>query len=83
MPDLPDPRGVKCPFQGTRCYYATGRNPALPGSWNLAAELQFEMLHGTDGATPSVCILRELPAGTTAKLIVYATRFMTFSPEHV
>ena len=67
MPDLSDPRGVKYPFQGTRCYYATGRNPALPGSWNLAAELQFEMLHGTDGATPSVCILRELPAGTTAK----------------
>ena len=66
-PPPPDPRGVKYPFQGTRCYYAANKNPANNGGWTLAAELQFEMLHGNAGQTPSTCLIRELPAGTTAK----------------
>jgi len=67
VPELPDPRGTKYPWQGTRVYYAETKDPAAPGDWTLAAELQFESLAGNCGPTPNLCLLRELPDGSTPK----------------
>lgn len=65
MPDLPDPRGVKNIPQGVRTYYAANKDPASPGTWTLAAELNFETLQGNSGPTPNLCVLRELPPSET------------------